>query len=313
LAEDTRLGAAQAATIIQSQFPEMSPASIVYLGEGCDSCAFEVNQRWVFRFPKRADVAQQLAIESRVLPVLAEQSPLPLPVFCYHGQPSPAYPYHFVGYRKLPGVPGIRLDERAMPLANWAPAMGRFLSWLHRFPVEDAQALGVGFQDVAALIDEVRTDTLDDFELLHEVLEDAPFDGWRAFLVDGCPAPVAAASAPVLVHRDLASEHVLYDTGRQEITGIIDWSEIVVSDRSVDLAGVFHWGGQPCIDAVLREYEDPLEETVLVRARFLAACRGVGDIAFGLRMRRREYIEAGTRALVLCLGGQVSWRAIELV
>jgi hypothetical protein len=42
----------------------------------------------------------------------------------------------------------------------------------------------------------------------------------------------------------------------------------------------------------------------LVRARFLAACRGVGDVAFGLKTRRHEYIEAGTRALVQCVGAR---------
>lgn len=54
----------------------MSPAEVTYLGEGCDSWTFEVNRQWVLRFPKCAEVERQLALESRVLPVLAEQSPL---------------------------------------------------------------------------------------------------------------------------------------------------------------------------------------------------------------------------------------------
>src|SRR6185295_5679833 len=124
--EDIQLNAIQAASIIKLQFPDVSPSSVAYLGEGCDSTAFEVNGHWVFRFPKRADVDQQLAIESRILPVLAEQSPLPIPVFCFHGRPSEAFPYHFVGYRKLPGVPAIHVDTRAMPFENWVPTMGRF-------------------------------------------------------------------------------------------------------------------------------------------------------------------------------------------
>jgi hypothetical protein len=40
---------------------------------------------------------------------------------------------------------------------------------------------------------------------------------------------------------------------------------------------------------------------VLVWAHFLAACRGVADVAFGLDTGRQEYIDAGTRALRLCL------------
>jgi hypothetical protein len=51
------------------------------------------------------------------------------------------------------------------------------------------------------------------------------------------------------------------------------------------------------------EYVGTIDERVLDRARFLAACRGVADVAFGLKTGRREYIDAGRRALDLCLGG----------
>src|SRR5437764_636721 len=105
-APDTALVAA----IIREQFPAVFPTSVRYLGEGCDSTAFEVNSRWVFRFPKRADVEEQLLVELRVLPVLGAQSPLPVPGFCFHGQPSAVFPRHFGGYPKLSGVPSIGLD-----------------------------------------------------------------------------------------------------------------------------------------------------------------------------------------------------------
>ena len=69
--EDIELNAVQAASIIKAQIPDLSLSSVEHLGEGCDSTAFEVNGQWVFRFPKRADVDRQLAIESRILPVLS--------------------------------------------------------------------------------------------------------------------------------------------------------------------------------------------------------------------------------------------------
>jgi aminoglycoside phosphotransferase (APT) family kinase protein len=303
LQEDVQLDARQATTIIQRQFPEVSLSTVTYLGEGCDSTAFEVNQQWVFRFPKRGDVDQQLALESRILPVMIVHSPLPLPSFCFHGQPSEDFPYHFVGYRKLPGVPAIQFDPRTMPLTRCALALGQFLTWLHQFSVTDAEALGVPRQDVTELMEEVRTDALDDFELLSTVTEMAPLQEWRAFFTAGCPRWTLTSSTPVLVHRDLASEHVLCDPETLEVTGIIDWSEIAISDRSVDLAGSFHWGGQQFIAAVLSCYEGPIDEGMLARARFLAACRGVGDVAFGLKTGRPEYVDAGTRALMLCIDG----------
>jgi hypothetical protein len=87
------------------------------------------------------------------------------------------------------------------------------------------------------------------------------------------------------VHFDLAAEHILCDVNRQELSGIIDWSDIAVSDVSADFAAFFHWGGQPCVDAVRSAYVGRIDEEGLDRARFLAACRGVGDVAFGLKSR----------------------------
>lgn len=223
-------------------------------------------------------------------------------MFCFHGQPSEAFPYHFVGYRKLPGVPAIHVDTRSMPFEKWVPAMGQFLSWLHQFPVRDAAQLGVPRQDFTALIEEVRSDALDDFDLLKQVTEAAPLEKWYAYFEKGCQ-PLAAGLASAVVHRDLAAEHVLYDPTTQQLTGIIDWSEIAISDPSLDLAGFFHWGGRACIDAIRSEYLGTIDERVLSQARFLAACRGVADVAFGLKTGRGEYIEAGRRALDLCLGG----------
>ena len=303
--ERTQLDATQVATIVQGQFPELLPVTVEYLGEGCDSAAFEVNGQWVFRFPKRADVEQQLAVESRILPLLGEQSPLRLPVFCFHGRPCKVHPYHFVGYRKLPGVPAIQVDLRTVPFETWAPTMGRFLSWLHRFPIGDAARLGVPQQEMGALLEEVRADALDDFELLNQVMDTAPLASWHAFFARGC-SQSGPTTWPVLAHRDLAAEHVLCDPIRREIVGIIDWSEIAISDCSVDLAGVFHWGGGSGMKSVLAAYEGPVDKGVLIRARFLAACRGVGDVAFGLETERREYIESGMRALNFCLGGDGS-------
>jgi aminoglycoside phosphotransferase (APT) family kinase protein len=295
---DIRLDEAQAASVIQSQFPALAPASVRYLGEGCDSCGFDVNGEWVFRFPKRADVAEQLALESRMLPILAERSPLPLPIFSFHGQPSAAYPYPFAGYRKLPGVQAMRIHWTE---GDWAPAVARFLGWLHRFPSHQAEANGVEPRDVGELIDEVRADALDDFERLHDAIEDAPFDQWHQFFEAGC-APVPDGIGPVLVHGDLAAEHVLCDPERGQVTGVIDWSEMALSDAAIDLAAFYHWGGRPCFDAAVSAYGAPLDEHAVTRARFLAACRGVGDVVFGLDMGRPDYVETGRRALMLCLG-----------
>lgn len=53
---------------------------------------------------------------------------------------------------------------------------------------------------------------------------------------------------------------------------------------------------------VLETYDGPVDEETLERARSLAACRGVGDVTFGLEMQRQEYVDAGVQVLALCIG-----------
>jgi len=291
----------QAAEVVRQQFPDVCPVRVSYLGEGCDSWAFDVDGRWVFRFPKRVDVEQQLLLESRVLPVLAARSPLALPDFCFLGRPSAEFARHFGGYPKIPGVPGIRVAARRGPLDRWARTLAEFLSWLHAVPVDEMTRLGVTREPIAPRIEEARADALAEFECLNRAAPDAPLDAWFASLSEGPPGPAPRSSTPVVAHRDLAAEHVLCDPASRRLTGVIDWSEIAISDGLVDFAGVFHWGGDPFVDAVLASYDGPLDRDGLRHARFLAACRGVADVAFGLDTSRREYVEAGVRALTLCL------------
>jgi hypothetical protein len=44
-----------------------------------------------------------------------------------------------------------------------------------------------------------------------------------------------------------------------------------------------------------------LTRALLHRARYLAVCRGVADVAFGLDTGRQEHVDAGLRALTLCV------------
>ena len=286
--------------MIAEQFPDLAPVHVTYLGEGCDSDAYDVNGSWVFRFPKRADVEQQLLIEMRVLPVLGRHVPLPIPSPRLLGQPAREFPRHFAGYPKLPGLPGIHFEPSRFPFATAAEILGRFLSALHAFPIEEAERLGIQDQRTDPVIDECRTEALEDFPLVGDVAPDAPLDQWHAYLSDGPPENRARPPSPVLVHNDLAAEHVLCDEDSGNPTGVIDWSDMAIGDPAADFAGMLHWGGEPFAKALLAHYDGQVDEHFLARARFMAACRGVGDVRFGLDMNRLEYITAGIRALEMC-------------
>jgi aminoglycoside phosphotransferase (APT) family kinase protein len=171
------------------------------------------------------------------------------------------------------------------------------LTWLHTRPVDEAAALGVERQTTAALIDELQADAPGDLESVARLAPDAPLDTWRRFF-EAAPRAAGEGSAPeAIVHRDFAAEHVLVDPVTRAITGVIDWTEIAIANPAIDMAGLYHWGGAPFVDAVLEHYRGPIDRASLTIARYLGACRGAADVAFGDRMRRPEYIAAGLRSL----------------
>lgn len=295
------MDAALVETVIREQFPELQPNPVRWLGEGYDSVAFEVGNEWVFRFPKRGDVEQQLLLEMRLMPVLAGYSPLRVPVFRFRGVPTQLFPRHFGGYPKLPGVPAIGLDPAVLPLDRLAPSLATFLSWLHTFPPEQAAELGVRHQDAETIIEEARTEALEDFEYVARTAPHLVAREWVAFLSEPPALPDESGVSDRLVHGDLAAEHILYDSAGSSLAGVIDWSDVSIGDPSVDLAGVLHWGGDSFLDVVLFSYRGSADKGTLARARYRAACRGIGDIVFGIEMDRREYVAAGVRALNLSI------------
>src|SRR5581483_8890209 len=66
---------------IERAFPELAVREVAFLGAGVDSAAYLVNDAWVFRFPKRAEVARALRREIALLPKLADQLPVAIPRF----------------------------------------------------------------------------------------------------------------------------------------------------------------------------------------------------------------------------------------
>lgn len=256
----------------------------------------------MFRFPKRAEVERQLLVETRILPLLAECSPIPLPRFHFQGRPSATFPRRFAGYARLAGIPAIALDPAQIRFLKLVPALGRFLSFLHSFPVSTATQVSVPEYSSADQIAEARTEALRDLHVVRQVMPDAPEAAWRAYLEAGVDAARPGAVPPVLVHCDLAAEHILLDSETHQVTGIIDWGDVAVADPAIDFAGIFHWGGANFAKAALASYHREADNGLLERARFFGACRGIADIVFGLEAQRPEYIAGGVRALTMCVG-----------
>lgn len=100
------LTAESAKEIITAAFPRFRGMQVELLGEGWNFQVFEVDARWLFRFPKREESAIKLSLECSLLPDLADWVPLPIPRFEYCTELQESLDRPFAWYKKLPGIAG---------------------------------------------------------------------------------------------------------------------------------------------------------------------------------------------------------------
>ena len=282
-----------AEAVITTAFPEFRGARVELLDEGWDFKVFEVDGRWLFRFPKREASVAKLNTECKLLPGLGEWVSLPVPNYEYFCESPESSSRPFAGYRKLPGIAG---DTSKMVDRNGvARQLGVFLARLHTYPVDKAREAGV--QEKRDLVAHLRDRSREQLRKLDGLNVDPGL--LRRYLEND--TPVSFEGAASLVHNDLWAEHILVDSRSDRVSGIIDWSDIVIGDPAIDFACLYAWYGESWLENVLVHYTGKLDAEVISRSRYLAACLAIHNITLGRDMGRIQWVEAGYAALQLVL------------
>lgn len=271
---------------------EVAGLPVTLLGSGTDHVAFDVGGRFVFRVPQSEEAALASESEHRLTAMLASELPVAIPRFRFVAGATSSFPFGFSGYERLPGTPSIGLAVEPTCLREIARSLGGLLRVLHDVDVSRAVAIGVPADDDPQL-EAWSAQAVEDVDraLGAGAIDPAISAALRRYL----GAPPAARYVPCVVHGDLAAEHVLLGADGT-VTGVIDWSDAMIGDRALDLAGLVHWGGEEMLAAGLETY-GACDEATLARARWFAACRAVADVCFGLDEGRPQYVAAGRHAL----------------
>src|SRR4051794_27385100 len=173
--------------------------------------------RWVERTPRFPDREAQLRREAALLPWLAPQLPVPVPVPAVVSQAP-----FTVRYAYLPGGPCAGRSPRQ------GTAVGRFLRALHGVDPVAAQAHG------ARSLDDWHGERRASLELMRAtvlpLLPPRLHDDAAALLERLATAPTQGR----LVHGDLGPDHIRVEGDR--LTGVIDWGDAGLGDPAIDLA-----------------------------------------------------------------------------
>ncbi len=276
--------------IVSRVRPDLSPVEVELLGAGWDFWAYLVNDRWVFRFPKREREQKRLRKEYGVLGLIDRALDVPTPR--YEGLPleDDAFPYVFGVYQKLEGTQAYQIPAANVDLDALGAVFGRELRKLHAIPRADVEAAYDVIPDLGREFPKLCDKSRDYFHWFPD--GDVKLsDRMNTFFNAERELPARFEGTDVLLHTDPHAEHLLLDAEEpHRLAGIIDWGDVAFGDPALDVSGPYPWGGEPLLTATLDAYGG--DDGLASRARFIGAYVALIELDYAKRLGRDAYAEA---------------------
>jgi aminoglycoside 2''-phosphotransferase len=263
---------------IRTYYPELSSSAVQVVAEGLVNDILIINNERVFRFPKAEWAREDQRREVKILNLVREYVDMPVPAF-------DRIEDDFVTYPLIPGESLLqddilRLDRRDQD--RLAEQLANFLRQLHGIPAaileiqEIPQSVTVRQrQDWLKLYEDVQC-TL--FPLLMANARESVRRHFEPLLLD----EAFMEYEPVLINGDLGPYHILYDRGREELNGIIDFGTAGFGDLACDVGCLINNYGETFVRRIARFY--PAIVDVIERARFWAGTLELQWALGGVRM-----------------------------
>lgn len=280
--------------LLAQYFPQVEINSLAVILSGWDALVLDVNDRLIFRFPRRSENEALMEKQMDLLPRLAGRLPIPVPQVQYACRKSAGDAHTLMGY---PKIAGVGLDELPAVSQELFQQLGEFLSALHCFPLEKAFPGLDGApspQDWQELYEETYS-WVQDLILPRLSRPDrlAASLLWEIFL----SGKDNFRFQPSLIHADLGPEHILCEPSGAGIQGVIDWEDARPGDPALDFAGLFSLGGEALVDRTLSFYQGAVDETFRRRVRFYDTIAPFYEIRYALTIQDESQLNHAVETL----------------
>ena len=263
----------------------VAAAEVVRIDHGWDSIAFDVDDAWIVRVPRRAKVRDRLLQEAKLLPLLADDLPVPIPAVRLLSDSAALVA---AAHPKLEGSPIDRVLS-ADNAETLAAVLGCFLAALHG----SSAHIRAGFPEVT------------DVEWVQSVAEfvhqcDAVLgmldrdERRRAQSMFARQLEAAPDCGLALIHSDLGPDHILCRDGA--VVGVIDWTDARVGDPALDFAWLLHAPDTPFAEWLLDAYGEAggrIDPSLPERALYFHRLGPWHEVLWGLGNGRDELVESG--------------------
>jgi aminoglycoside 2''-phosphotransferase len=276
---------------VAAALPHLTIHTFRFLAEGWDNSAWEVNGGYIVLFAKRAEVAASQERQRGLLDALAPLLSVSIPsIDCIID--VDALPYPGIGYRKLPSIQLAKMAADRREPARLAAYIGAFLTALHRFPLARAASLGVANTTPTAWRAQYAA-MLAALRALFPRLTPPERARTEVLFAAYLDNPAHFRFAPVLLHRDLGSDHLLLDAHSGDLSAVIDWGDASIGDPAQDFCGL----PSAWLPALLASYGGAVDATFADRVAFYRSLKPYHTLIFGLRSGGEPFIAQGLAEL----------------
>lgn len=249
--------------------------------------------KWILRIPRRENMFSQIEKEKNNLNFLKSKINFDIPDWKVVSPELVAYPL-------LTDKPALEVEATKQEFIwnidlnfyKYSESLGLILCELHNL-TQEAKEFGLSLRTSEI----IRKDFLDEIFLIKNQLGISPHleKQWRTWIDNDTYWPTFST----LIHGDLYAGHTLVNS-EEQITGIIDWSEMQIGDSSLDFAGQYTGLGETHLDKTLLVYEKSggktwpkMKEHIIQRA--LAA--PIKFAVFALNTKNDSHIQAAKEQL----------------
>jgi aminoglycoside 2''-phosphotransferase len=244
---------------IKDDFPQLKWKEHRVLTHGWDHVVIVLDGKIVFRFPKDRGYKDRVQNEIELLEYLKKRLNVGIPEYTYVSRDRSFAGYAMLSGRELTYSRFRRLSSSEKDAV--ARQLAGFISALHATPKSIITRYGVRTENQVKLYEALICSTR---ELLFPRFRNEDIQRTQEYL-DESKGALSHDYSNVLVHNDLASEHILWEhTGKQ--INIIDFSDCAFGDPAIDFGGLLEYGPE-FTERVFKLYSGDKDDQMLKRAQ----------------------------------------------
>jgi len=243
---------------IRKEFPKLRWEIAEYNIEGYDHRVIILDDKHVFRFPKRKAYIKNLKNEISLLQYLDKRVNIPIPKYTHIAKDK-----SFAGYPMIKGRP-MKKKEFDLLSSNEKELVVKqiaiFLSFLHKTPLKIAEQHNVREADTLKMYKELIKNTekyiFPRISKKNQSLVKDYFEELKNYL---------KLPNKVLTHGDLYGHNIFLAQNKGIISGIIDFGDVKVYDGAIDFTDLWLYGKDFVLD-VYKHYKGPKDKDFLKRS-----------------------------------------------